>query len=169
MVRERERTVIFAVLALVLMAPIAGLAPAALADQTTPPDGPIVTRQQVQDSVIWGLDWFASTQNFDGAWSSSVGVTGFVVICFAGAGYDYTNRTVQKALGHLRNFYNSEDGMLADTFLNYETAISLIALSSAGDPEDADKLPKMTKFLERLQFSDDSIYDKIEPWYHGGW
>lgn len=169
MVKARERTVIFAVLTLVLMAPIAGLSPTALADETVPPAGPIVTRQQVLDSVIKGLDWFASTQNFDGSWSASVGVTGFVVICFTGAGYDYTNRTVQNALGHLRNFYNSATGSVADTFLNYETAISLIAMSAAGDPEDADKLPKMAKFLERLQFSDDSIYNKTEPWYQGGW
>ncbi len=169
MVDARERTVIIAVLALVLMAPIAGLAPTALADQTVPPDGPTVTRLQVQDSVIKGLDWFASTQNFDGSWSGSVGITGFVVMCFTGAGYDYTNRTVQNALGHLRNFYHPVDGSMADTFLNYDTAISLMALSGAGDPEDADRLPKMAKFLERLQFSDDSIYNKTEQWFQGGW
>jgi squalene-hopene/tetraprenyl-beta-curcumene cyclase len=157
------------VMVIMLMAPIAAVSPTASADETVPPAIPVVTAQQVQDSVIKGLDWYASTQNFDGSWSGSVGVTGFVVICFAGAGYDYTNTTVQNALKHLRNFYNPDVGILADTFENYETAISLIALSAAGDPEDVDKLPKMAAHLERLQFSDGSLYNKTEPWYNGGW
>ncbi len=167
--RFDKRIVALAVLTIMVLAPLAGIAPTALADGTVPPDVDAGMRQRVQDSVIKGLDWFAETQNVDGSWSTSVGVTGFVVICFTGAGYDYTNGTVQRALGHLRNFYNNDTGILADTFPNYETAISLIAMASAGDPEDADRLPKMAGYLEHLQFSEDSEYHKTDPWYHGGW
>ncbi|NIT76646.1 MAG: hypothetical protein GWN74_05900, partial [Thermoplasmata archaeon] len=140
-----------------------------MADETAPPAVDDDIRQRVLDSVIKGLDWYAETQNVDGSWSASVGVTGFIVICFTGAGYDHTNGTVQRALGHLRNFYNDDTGILADTFPNYETAISLIAMAGAGDPEDADKLEKMAGYLRQLQFSDDSEYNKTEPWYQGGW
>jgi hypothetical protein len=69
----------------------------------------------------------------------------------------------------MRFYYNSQTGVLADAFPNYETAIALIAMASAGDPQDADKLPKMAAYLERLQFSEDSEYNKTEEWYHGGW
>jgi hypothetical protein len=165
----RRKMTIVTVLILMLITPVASVLPTAMADDTIPPVTSEDLPLRVQDSVIKGLDWYASTQNFDGSWSGSVGVTGFIVICFTGAGYDYTNPTVQNALGHLRNFYNSQDGQLADTFQNYETAISLIAMAAAGDPEDADKLPKMARFLERLQFSEDSLYDMTEPWFHGGW
>jgi len=166
MTGARVRSVVVAVLALMLMA---SMAPSVLGDGTVPPGYPEVTPQQVMDSVIKGLDWFAAKQNFDGNWANSVGVTGFVVICFTGAGYDYTNRTVQDALKFLRQFYSPDHGFLADTFANYETSIALIAMSAAGDPEDADKLPKMAEYLQRTQFSDDSLYNKTEPWYHGGW
>jgi squalene-hopene/tetraprenyl-beta-curcumene cyclase len=165
---KRNMTIV-TVLILMLMAPIAAIVPTAMADETVPPDLPSVTRQEVLDSVIKGLDWYAANQNFDGSWTGSVGVTGFVVICFTGAGYDYTNTTVQNALRYMRNFYNSDDGTLADTYQTYETSISLIAMAAAGDPEDADKLPKMAGLLERLQFSPGSVYEMTEPWYLGGW
>jgi squalene-hopene/tetraprenyl-beta-curcumene cyclase len=157
------------VLALLLVAPIAGMAPSALADETVPPEGPVVTRTQVEESVIKGLDWFSRTQNFEGSWAGSIGVTGLILMCFTNAGYDYTNQTVQRALEHMRVLYNSEHGWLADAYLNYETAISLIALAAAGDPKDADKLTKMAEFFHYLQFSEDSEYNMTEDWYRGGW
>jgi squalene-hopene/tetraprenyl-beta-curcumene cyclase len=165
----RNNITSFVAVAVLTMMLAASLTSVVGGDETAPPGAPLVTRQQVMDSVISGLQWYAENQNVDGAWSGSVGVTAFVVICFTGAGYDYTNTTVQKALAFLRNFYNPVEGSLADSFLNYETVLSLIAMSGAGDPQDADKLERMVGFLERLQFSDDSIYNKTEPWYHGGW
>lgn len=157
------------VLALMVISTMASVLPSTVADETVTPDHPTVTPLEVQDAVVKGLDWFARSQNFDGSWAGSVGVTGLVVMCFTNAGFDYTNTTVQKALSHLRNFYNPLEGSLADSFLNYETAISLMAMAAAGDPQDADKYPVMVGFLDRLQFSDDSIYGKTDPWFHGGW
>jgi hypothetical protein len=136
---------------------MAGILPSAMADETVVHDTPVVTREQVQDSIIRGLDWFASRQRFDGSWAGSTGVTGLVVLCFTGAGYDHTNGTVQSALGFMRNFYNPVEGSLADTFQNYETAIAIMAMSSAGDPQDADRLEGMVDFMERLQFSEETM------------
>ncbi|UCC92401.1 MAG: terpene cyclase/mutase family protein, partial [Thermoplasmata archaeon] len=164
-----KRMAVIAVMAMMALMPMASIVPCTFADETIPPSGPDGMPQKVQDSIIKALDWYASTQNFDGSWSGSVGVTGFVVICFTGAGYDYTNTTVQNALGYMRNFYNPSDGTLADTYQTYETSISLIAMAGAGDPQDDDKLVKMADFLQRMQFSDDSVYNKTDEWYHGGW
>jgi squalene-hopene/tetraprenyl-beta-curcumene cyclase len=169
MKKRALQAVSIGVLALMVLSTMASILPVAVADGTVIPDHPTVTQQQVLDAVVKGLDWFTKNQFLDGSWAGSVGVTGLVVMCFTNAGYDYTNTTVQKALGHMRNFYNPVEGTLADSYLNYETAISLIAMGAAGDPQDADKLSNMAEFFEVLQFSDDSTYSKTEPWFHGGW
>jgi squalene-hopene/tetraprenyl-beta-curcumene cyclase len=162
---------IAAMFAIIMMAaPLATVLPGVLADETIPPSAPVVDWNQVQDAVLQGLDWYAGIQSFDGGWKSSVGFTGLIVLCFANAGYDHTNRTVQNALGFMRNFYNSETGSLADSFQNYDTAISLMAMSAVSDPQDADRLVNMSAFLQRLQFNDDNpYYNMTQEWYQGGW
>jgi squalene-hopene/tetraprenyl-beta-curcumene cyclase len=154
---------------IMIVAPLATVLPGVLADETIPPSVPVVDRNQVQDAMLRGLDWYAKYQNVDGGWRNSVGITGFVVLCFANAGYDHTNRTVQNALGFMRNFYHPAEGSMADSFQNYETAISLMAMSAVGDPQDADRLVNMSAFLQRMQFNDDDIYPITEEWYRGGW
>lgn len=154
---------------IMMVAPMATVLPGVLADETIPPSIPVVDRNQVQDAVLLGLDRYAEIQSIDGGWRSSVGITAFVVLCFANAGYDHTNRTVQNGLGFMRNFYNPEKGSMADSFLNYDTAISLMAMSAVGDPQDAERLVKMSEFLQRMQFNDDDEYNMTHDWYRGGW
>ena len=162
---------IAATFAIIMMAaPMASMLSGVLADETIPQSIPVVDRNQVQDAVLQGLDWYAERQNVDGGWKSSVGITGLVVLCFANAGYDHTNRTVQNALGFMRNFYNSVDGSQADSFQNYDTAISLMAMTAVDDPQDAERIVNMSAFLQRLQFNDDNPYNNMtEEWYRGGW
>jgi hypothetical protein len=167
--RSANGYIALGLMTIMLLATVASIAPVSMADGTVPPRQPVVTRLQVQDAVIKGLDWFSKTQAPDGSWGLSAGVTGLVVMCFVGAGYDYTNATVQRALEFMRIYYNPVEGRLADAFLNYETAISIVAMSGAGDPQDADKIPKMVDFMQHLQFSEDSLYDMTEDSYFGGW
>jgi hypothetical protein len=42
-------------------------------------------------------------------------------------------------------------------------------MAAAGDPQDADKLPRLAEFFHRLQFDEDAEYNMTEPWYLGGW
>jgi squalene-hopene/tetraprenyl-beta-curcumene cyclase len=154
---------------LLLAASFAMAGPGAVADETLPPALPTVSRPDVEQSVIQGLDWLARGQSLDGSWGLSPGVTGLVVLAFAGAGFDYTNQTVQRALEYMRFYYNANEGILADAFLNYECAISIMAMSAAGDPQDADKIVKITEFMQDLQFIDNSPYNMTEEWYYGGW
>ncbi|MCK4971462.1 MAG: hypothetical protein KAS77_13080, partial [Thermoplasmata archaeon] len=162
---------IAATFAIILMvAPLATVLPGVLADETIPPSVPVVDRNQVQDAMLRGLDWYAKYQNVDGGWRSSVGITGLVVLCFANAGYDHTNRTVQDALGFMRHFYNLKDGSMVDSFQNYDTAISLMAMSAVDDPQDAERIVNMSAFLQRFQFNDDNpYYNMTQEWYRGGW
>lgn len=164
-----KRTTMAVVALLMLMAPSGGLMPAALADETVPPDIPAVTPQQVQDAVIKALDWYASIQSVDGGWRSSVGITSFVLMCFAGAGYDHTNRTVERGIEFISHFYDEEEGYISESFLNYDTALAIMALSSLQPPGKADMLTHAVGFQELLQFSDDRYYNQTEDWYLGGW
>ncbi len=169
MIRRWKATVTTVLATLMLLTPMAGVLPSVLADETAPPGTPAVTRQQVQDSVLRALDWYASTQSFDGGWRSSVGITSFVLICFAAAGYDETNRTVQKGLEFLTNFYDEEEGYISESFLNYDTALAIMALSAIQAPGKEAMLADAVGFQELLQFSDDRYYNQTEDWYLGGW
>jgi hypothetical protein len=49
-----------------VLSSIVGVGPLVEADETHPPSTPTVTRQQVQDSVLRGIDWLTDRQNVDG-------------------------------------------------------------------------------------------------------
>lgn len=153
---------------LLFIGPIAGIVPSATADGTTPPDAPVVTPQQVQDSLLKALDWYASTQAIDGGWRNSVGVTSFVLMCFALAGYDSTNRTVERGIEFLTHFA-MEEGYISDSFLNYDNSLAIMALSSLQAPGTEAMLADAIEFQELLQFSDDTYYNMTADWYLGGW
>ncbi len=169
--RERSRRRFTSVLLVVLLmaTSAAVMAPSAMADETVRPTVPVVSRTDIEQSVVQGLDWLAAGQSPDGSWGLSVGVTGLVVLAFTGAGYDYTNQTVQRALAYMRPYYNPIEGTLADAFLNYESAISIMAMSAAGDPQDKSTIEGVTAFLQNLQFIDDTPYKMTKDWYYGGW
>lgn len=167
--KSRSNMMVLVVMTLLMIAPLAGIVTSTLADETVPPAVSDDMRQRVLDSVIKGLEWYATIQNTDGSWRASAGITAFVVLCFTGAGYDYTNVTVSKALTYIRQFYNPIEGSVEDIYQNYVTALSLMAFAAAGDPEDADRIPKMVDFMEHLQYSESSKFPIEKPWYPGGW
>jgi hypothetical protein len=158
-----------AIVTTLLLASMAVSTGPAGADETVPPEEPAIDKAAVRDAVLKGLDWLSERQAVDGNWGVSVGVTGLVVICYAGAGYDHTNKSVQRGLSYMRNFYSLQDGYLADAFLNYETAISLMALSAANDPDDVDKLQPLSDFMVNFQFGGHSGLNESQWWYVGGW
>ncbi len=152
-----------------LLSTLTFLAAPAGADATIPPTTPPVDRTAVRDAVLKGLEWLSERQRVGGNWEDSPGLTGLIIMSFTGAGYDHNNRTVQDGLAYLRGWYNPMDGSLAINFQNYESAISLIALSAANDPEDADKLGPMTDFIIGLQFGAQHDLNETQGWYIGGW
>lgn len=125
-------------------------------------------RVDVRDSVLKGLAWLAGQQGPEGAWRNSHGVTGLVLTCYVAAGYDYTNQTVQRGLGFLRMFYDEETGSMAESFLNYECAISLMAMVGAGDPQDSARIPRVFEFLKDLQYNA-ATTPPSNTTFFGGW
>lgn len=152
-----------------LLAPMTALLPTTGADETVPLSYPGVDMLAAQDAVLRGLDWFADRQTLDGGWSASVGLTGLITLCFTTAGFDHTNRTVARALGYLRNFYNPEEGTVTDAFPNYDTSIALMAMITAGDPQDTGRVLDLADFVEDFQFPANPWYNTTEEWYVGGW
>jgi squalene-hopene/tetraprenyl-beta-curcumene cyclase len=164
-----KRSLTVSLVSLLLAASMMATLPNAVADETLPPATPTGIRTDVQEAVIEGLDWLVSRQAVDGSWGGIAGVTGLVLLAFTGAGYDYTNQTVQRGLAFMRNFHNPIDGWLADAFPNYESAIAIMAMSSAGDPKDAGMIAKITEFVQSYQFTDSTWYNMTRDWYFGGW
>lgn len=157
------------IITLLFSSPIVAFLPTASADETVPPSSPILSRLEAQDAVLKGLDWFASKQTLDGGWGGDLGVTAFIALCFATAGFDHTNRTAQNALEYIRRFYNPDDGTNAVDFLNYDSSLALMAMSGLGDPEDAQRIEGISGFLDNLQFPSEGWYNLTDDWYVGGW
>ncbi len=141
--------------------------PEVVADKATAPT-PLVDREDVRDSVLRGLAWLSTKQRADGSWEESCGVTGLILITYEAAGYDYTNQTVSKGLAYLRTWYNETTGVMASSLLTYETAISLMAILGANDPQDAVKLEKVTNALVGIQWTDAELNESVKK-YAGGW
>ncbi len=166
---EMSTSVPLVMVAVLLLVPLAAVIPGAVADETVPPASPDVDPIDVQDSVLMALDWYSKNQGYDGSWRNSVGETAFIVTCFANAGYDHTNQSVQKGLEFMRHFYAPGNGSMASDFLNYDTALSLMAMSAVGDPQDEERVSGMTDFLQFLQFNGHDMYPAKEEWFLGGW
>lgn len=88
---------------------------------------------------------------------------------------DHTDPTVAKALDYLFSF-QQEDGGIYDVILaNYNTAITVSALSRVNTAEADEAIQKAIPFLKRLQWSEDAIpgredtavVDRSHPYYGG--
>jgi len=156
-----------AMVALLLAAPLLSIAPAARAEEAVQPAS-TMTPEAVRSSVVKALSWLATRQMADGSWESSDGVTAFMLLCYEAAGFDYTNATVQKGLGFIRKYYNPTNGWMADSFLCYETSLSLMAILGAGDPQDTSKMDKVAQAVIDIQYTKEELNASVIN-YAGGW
>ena len=153
--------------ALMLLLTMLPTTPVVVADKATAPT-PLVDREDVRDAVLKGLAWLATRQGANGGWEDSLGVTALILTTYTGAGYDYTNQTVQRGLRYIRTFI-TEEGFIAQSFPNYENAASMIAILGAGDPQDATLVDNITRAQLAIQYAPGSAPNASTWWYPGGW
>ena len=164
---RRSVALSIAMVAIMLAAPLLSIVPASHAEEAVQPAS-TVTPDAARASVVKALSWLATRQLADGSWSSSCGVTGLMLLCYEAAGFDYTNATVQKGLGFIRKYYNATNGWMADSFLCYETSISLMAMLGAADPQDSAKLDKVANAVIGIQYTKEELNASVIN-YTGGW
>lgn len=125
---------------------------------------------QVVASVDRGLEWLKGQQGEDGLFANHPGITALVLTAFLRHPENKYSEAehpfIQKGLRRLIEI-QQPDGAIYDVKMqpalpNYNTSISVMALSSTGNPAYADVIKKAQGFLKNLQVTDE------ESVYYGG-
>lgn len=123
--------------------------------------------RNILKAINRGLEWLKTKQGDDGLFEHHPGMTGLAVTAFLRHPenrYAETNHPfVQKALQALLEFqqpngaiYNADQ---QPALPNYNTSVSLMALSSTDNPEYKLAIAKAQNFIKRLQVQDsESVY-----------
>ncbi len=122
---------------------------------------------QVVASIDKGLEWLKGQQAEDGLFANHPGITALVLTAFlrhpenkyAEADHPFIQKAI-RMLVELQQpngaIYNIE---MQPALPNYNTSISVMALSSTGNPAYADNIKKAQGFLKGLQVTDEeSVY-----------
>ena len=126
--------------------------------------------KQVTASIDRGLDWLKGEQSEDGLFANHPGITALALTAFLrhpGGKYSEAEHPfIRKGLQRLVAM-QQPNGAIYDiekqpALPNYNTAISVMALSSTGNPEYASVIEKAQGFLKSLQIQDE------ESVYYGG-
>ena len=107
------------------------------------------TRQKLIDSVRRGAAYVKSQQKADGTWENHPGVTAMVAAALINMPGDKAAnvKSVSKTLDYLRSLEKPDGGIYVKDIPHYITATSLMALSSAGQPQDRAAIEKARKYL----------------------
>ena len=125
---------------------------------------------QVVASIDKGLEWLKGQQAEDGLFANHPGITALVLTAFlrhpenkySEAEHPFIQKGIQRLIEIQQPngaIYNVE---MQPALPNYNTSISVMALSSTGNPEYADIIAKAQGFLKNLQVADE------ESIYYGG-
>ena len=128
-------------------------------------------RNEVQHAIDKGLSWLEANQNTNGFWSTvdHPAVTAVALNAFMGepGGGFKTNSSVKKGYAFLLSNVQPDGGIYRKELPNYNTALSLLALVSAGKLEYGPVIGKARQWLIGQQF-DLGEKGKIDSPFDGG-
>ena len=128
-------------------------------------------REKARRAVDGGLHYLRQTQNDDGSWSDSVGVTALGLRAYLEShrGYSeidgaFITRPIEFLLAHV-----NEDGSISETNQNrnYNTAVAMTALAATGNEAYDEVLAGAQNFLRRLQIDEGDGYESDHAYYGG--
>ncbi|MBN1556949.1 MAG: terpene cyclase/mutase family protein, partial [Lentisphaerae bacterium] len=137
----------FSTIALMLAVALsAGAGPPVSLTATTPPAGvvPRSLANEANAAVTRGLDWLAANQRADGSWSNRdfPALTALPLWAFIRAGQPQHTPVVSNGVAFLLScvrddggIYRTVPGRKGGGLSNYNTAICMMVLHAAGDPE----------------------------------
>ncbi len=154
----------FGLLAVALVISILGREVAA---QTVGPKAEVLAASRQK-----AINFLKTSQAEGGHWTSpeAPGISGLITYSLLVSGLPATDPSVEKALKHLASFVQSDGGIYfpKSHHSNYETAISLLALSAANkDGKYTETIKKAEQFLRKLQWDESESTDKSDPKYGG--
>ena len=126
--------------------------------------------KQVVESIDKGLEWLKGQQAEDGLFANHPGITALALTAFlrhpekkyAEADHPFIQKGIQRLVAMQQPNGAIYDLEMQPALPNYNTAISVMALSSTGNPEYASVIEKAQGFLKSLQVQDE------ENVYYGG-
>ena len=126
--------------------------------------------QQVVASIDRGLEWLKGQQAEDGLFANHPGITALALTAFlrhpqnkySEAEHPFIQQGLQRLLAMQQPDGAIYDAEMQPALPNYNTAISVMALSSTGNPEYAPIIERAHGFLKSLQVTDE------ESIYYGG-
>ena len=126
--------------------------------------------EQVIASIDRGLEWLKGQQAEDGLFANHPGITALALTAFlrhpqkkySEAEHPFIQKGLQRLVALQQPNGAIYDIEMQPALPNYNTAISVMALSSTGNPEYAAIIEKAQGFLKRLQVTDE------ESVYYGG-
>lgn len=119
------------------------------------------------------IQFLEVTQNEDGSWTKSeyVGITGLVTTSLLRSGLPADHKLVAGGLKNLLSHQRDTGGFYAVGSLhkNYETCITILALSEANSDGRYDKqIKKAEGFLRELQWNEGEGIESTDPGWGGG-
>jgi len=119
----------------------------------------------------YGLHYLRGTQQEDGSWSGSVGITALALRAFLESrrGYNesdgaFITRPIKYLLDHV-----NDDGSISETNQNrnYNTAVALVALQATHNPDYAGLISRAQTFLKGLHIDEQEGYERAHTYYGG--
>jgi len=131
-------------------------------------------KKEVIAAIDKGLQWLKTEQNEKGAFHQPIGMTGLAVTAFLRhpeGKYKESDDFLQKSVKYIISVQNP-DGSIYDkndqpALPNYNTSISLMALSSTKNPEYADVIKKAQKYIEGIQLDEGEGISPDSKFYGG--
>ena len=119
------------------------------------------------------IEFLSRTQNEDGSWTKpeAIGITGLVTTALLNSGQSSDDKHVQAGLKQLLDHAKPDGGIYAEGSLhrNYETCISILALTSANHDGRYDQvIRKAEAFLKGLQWDAGEGIESSDPAWGGG-
>ena len=119
---------------------------------------------RVLEAINKGLEWLEKQQEDSGLFRHHPGITGLAVTAFLRHPHNQyaeaDNPFIQKAIKVLLATQQPDGGIynveMQPALPNYNTSVSLMALSSAKNPEYDEAITKAQRFIKSLQVTDES-------------
>lgn len=129
-------------------------------------------RKEAKAAVERALHWFETQQDETGAWQPAVipGVTGLVVMGFLGhdgKGFGESNEHVHKGIDYILTQVKEDGSITGEMYVDYNTAICMMALMATKDPKYKDIIENGRRFLLRRQCDEEDGYQPNSAMYGG--
>ncbi|MBD3182952.1 hypothetical protein GF312_11725 [Candidatus Poribacteria bacterium] len=127
-------------------------------------------KKKVEASIDRGLRWLKEQQEDDGSYAHHPGITALVATSFMRSHREYSEEDgpfVKNAIKYLVSMAKPDGSIYDQALPNYNTSVSLMALTSTENPEYNEIIKKAQNYLMMLQADEGEGYSPDDKMYGG--